>query len=259
MIHLPQVTLFAIDTVHPDRTLRAMRDAMRHVEFAEAVLLTDTQRWRIGASNIRTVHHTESDRKVKCPRADHYPLPVDYEFAALVEPGRHGNGVKTSHVLFMEWDSGIANPWAWQERDGVTGHIWGDIWMSYDYIGSPWPPHHEPGWPACDGETNNVGNGGFSLRSVKYCCGTADALAHFKDDPMVKAGQISSDMHPCRTWRSWLEKEHGIKFAPEKIAARFSCENLPYSGQFGWHGQWTAELNGWGGALADVRPKGRTA
>lgn len=239
---LPQVTLFAIDCFKPWRTIHAMRSAMRFVRFGDAVLLTDTKQFDLGASDIRISDHRESHVKVACPRPDHYPLPRDYEIASLREPSNPDHRVETSHILYMEWDSGIANPWAWLNS-----------WLEYDYIGAPWPPHCEAGWPACD-ETNNVGNAGFSLRSMRYCRGTAAALIEFQNDPMVKAGVISSDMHPCRTWRKWLETVHGVRFAPDTVAGRFSCENMIYSGQFGWHGRWTGELNGWGGELADVRP-----
>lgn len=233
-----------------------MRHSMRHITFADAILLTDTRRHKLGFSEIRVLHHEEGNVKVECPRPSHYPLPRDYELASLREPSNPVHGVKTTHILWQEWDAGVLNPWMWNDRDGVTGHIWGDVWISYDYIGAPWPPHHEQGWPPCDGHTNNVGNAGFSLRSLNYCRATADALEHFADDPMVARGCVSSDMHPCRTWRKWLEQERGIKFAPEHIAAKFSCENSVYAGQFGYHGQWTAELNNWCGILAQVRPKG---
>lgn len=245
MILLPSVTLFAIDCIHPLKVIEAMQWSTRHTRFAEIVLLTDTQRhpklptaFNHGLAHIpiRIVHHVESDRKGYFPRKDHYPVAADYELASLREPSLH---VKTQHLLFFESDSAICNPWAWDPG-----------WLNYDYIGAPWSQHFEEGWAPCDGHTNNVGNGGFSLRSVHYCRATRALTDAFKGDP----GLISSDAFPCLTKRDWLIKNYSIKFAPERVAADFSCENLPYRGQWGAHGRWTFALNNWGGRFATIRP-----
>ena len=245
MIKLPNVTLFTIDCLHPAKTLDAIRWSTRHTRFCEIVLLTDCQRNKglPGGFNhgetfipVRIVNHVESDRKVPFPRKEHYSVAIDYEMASLREPAAH---VHTPHLLFFESDSAICNPWAWEPS-----------WLEWDYIGAPWAEHHEPGFPHCDGHTNNVGNGGFSLRSLRYCVATRCMAEAFKDDPAL----ISSDAFPCINARKWLENNYGIKFAPEAVAARFSCENLPYSGQWGAHGKWTFELNGWGGRFAAIRP-----
>lgn len=122
---------------------------------------------------------------------------------------------KTSHVLTIHADGYVVNPKAWDDR-----------WMEYGYIGATW------GYK----DNMNVGNGGFSLRSWKLCA----ALA--ADDHI-------SDLHPeddkiCRKYRPHLEQEHGIKFAPEEVANRFSIEAYGakafpkgnhYCGSFGFH------------------------
>lgn len=242
MIYLPDVTLFAIDCVNPHRVIEVFRHSTNHLRFSEVVLLTDIKRhtnvpkgFRHGKDfiPIRTVHHVQRDVKVKCPDPKHYPLPIDYEMASMKEPANH---VKTSHMLYVEYDSAVLNPW-----------VWDNDWLQYDYIGAPWPAHFEQGWEPCDGHTNNVGNGGFSLRSVKYSEATRKMIEVFKARP----GIISSDMFPCRDGRPWLE-DHGIKFSPDHVAARFSCENCVYSGQFGFHGKYTLQLNNWGGFLGKM-------
>lgn len=252
MLKLPQVTLLAIDCYKPERTVEAMEWSSRFVEFGDAVLLTDLTKWPnirprgngVRDLRLRLVHHVQTDKKVPFPRPDHYPVPIDYEHAAMREPINHFG---TSHCLFMEWDSGVANPLAWDDR-----------WLKYDYIGAPWPAHCEPGWPPCDGETNNVGNGGFSLRSRTYCHATKEILDKFGNDPIRKKELISSDMGPCLSFRPWMERQYTVKFAPWDVAMLFSCENNFYSGQFGWHGVWTAEMNNWGGRFKDMRPKSKT-
>lgn len=119
--------------------------------------------------------------------------------------------IDTSHVLIIHPDGFIQNPQAWD-----------DDWLQYDYIGATW-------WYKSGG---NVGNGGFSLRSKKLL----DILATLDIDNFHPEDDVI-----CRQLRPWLESEHGIKFATEDVANRFSIEafNSPdnkYAGQFGFHG-----------------------
>ncbi len=53
--------------------------------------------------------------------------------------------VETSHALCIQWDGYV-----------LRGQAWDPAFLTYDYIGAPWP-HFSDG--------HNVGNGGFSLRS----------------------------------------------------------------------------------------------
>lgn len=116
--------------------------------------------------------------------------------------------IDTDYVLLVQWDGFVVNPAAWS-----------DDFLDYDYIGARWPFHH-------DGLT--VGNGGFSLRSRKLL----DALA----DPHVEPEPVE-DVAICRTYRPWLERACGIRFAPEAVADRFSFESTPFAAlPFGFHG-----------------------
>lgn len=119
--------------------------------------------------------------------------------------------IETGHVLIIHPDGFIQNPLAWS-----------DDWLQYDYIGATW-------WYKSGG---NVGNGGFSLRSKKLLeiLSTLELEAYHPEDDVI-----------CRQLKTYLENQHGIKFAPEEVANRFSIEayNSPdnkYSGQFGFHG-----------------------
>lgn len=123
--------------------------------------------------------------------------------------------IKTDHVLIIHADGYIQNPDAWDNS-----------WLQYDYIGATW------GYK----DNMNVGNGGFSLRSKKLheiLSKLSLSIFHPEDDII------------CRKLRPMLEKEHGIKFAPEEVANKFSIEAYGagvfprgnrYSGQFGFHG-----------------------
>jgi len=139
-----------------------------------------------------------------------YDRRAQYSKFMLKELTNHFN---TSHVLTIHADGYVIN---WE--------AWRDEWLQWDYIGATW-------WYK-DGM--NVGNGGFSLRSKKLC----DILAS-QEIPI-------EHMHPedhciCRVYRESLEKDFGIKFAPQEVADKFSIEayNTPdnlYRGQFGFHG-----------------------
>ncbi len=116
--------------------------------------------------------------------------------------------VATQHVLLVQWDGYVVNPAAWD--DAFTG---------CDYIGAKWYWHD-------DGM--RVGNGGFSLRSRK--------LLEALQDPRI-ALVDAEDSTIGRTFRPLLEREHGIRFATEELADRFSFEAAyPIGRPFGFHG-----------------------
>jgi hypothetical protein len=118
--------------------------------------------------------------------------------------------IETSFVLVVQWDGYVINP-----------HAWNPSFRDYDYIGARWPHF-------TDGMT--VGNGGFSLRSRKL-------LAALNDPRFTVDGTISEDVLICRTFRPLLEREFGIRFAPEGVADQFSYENTePGQPTFGFHG-----------------------
>ena len=116
--------------------------------------------------------------------------------------------IRSSHVLVTQWDGFVTHPEAWS-----------DEFLVHDYIGAVWPEQPE----AC-----SVGNGGFSLRSRRF-------MAAGMDSRIV-------ELHPedqvmCRDQRSFLQRVHGISFAPPQLARRFSYENeSPPGATFGFHG-----------------------
>jgi Protein of unknown function (DUF5672)/SEC-C motif len=129
----------------------------------------------------------------------------DYSRYVIKELGAH---IDTDFVLLMQWDGFVINPAAWS-----------DAFLAYDYVGARW------GWPT-DGHT--VGNGGFCLRSKRLLTALADPrIAEFPTE----------DLAICRTYRAYLESAHGIRFAPDDVADRFSFEaTYPKGLPFGFHG-----------------------
>lgn len=109
---------------------------------------------------------------------------------------------------------------------------WRDEWLNYDYIGSPWLWHKDE---------FKVGNGAMSLRSKRL-------HEIIKNDPHIVPlndswiKEYQEDHNICRIYRSYLETQHGIKFAPVELAKDFSIEawgreDKRYAGQFGFHGK----------------------
>lgn len=240
MLKLPKVCLFAIDCYNPQRLLNAMRKSIQFVKFGRLVLMTDTRRHRKLATlpDLEVVQLTESDRKAS-PFPGHPPIALDYDRDIMIRS--HEFCPEGWHQIQMEWDSAVLNPLAWDPG-----------WLKYDFIGAPWPEHADPGWPKCT-EANNVGNFGFSLKSREFCLSMLECYTYAQKSELYRPQSMSSDRFMCRTVRPMLESQKGIKFAPWDVAMRFSCENQIYSGQFGFHGRFTARLNGWGGWLADVK------
>ena len=121
---------------------------------------------------------------------------------------RLADHVETDHCLVIQWDGFVLNADRWTNR-----------FLECDYIGAPWPQF---------GDGRSVGNGGFSLRSRRLleACRTPEFVRSHPED--VAIGRVNRD---------YLEREHGIVFADDETAARFSLErSLADEPTFGFHG-----------------------
>jgi hypothetical protein len=118
--------------------------------------------------------------------------------------------IEADFILFVQYDGFILNHAAWT-----------DDFLGYDYIGAPWP---------CTWKEYAVGTGGFSLRSKRL-------LTALQDDRIVLPPGGAEDLCMCRTYRSYLEVDCGIRFAPVDVASQFCYESGPYvADTFGFHG-----------------------
>jgi tetratricopeptide (TPR) repeat protein len=155
-----------------------------------------------------------SDREFRAPDVSSVlidPIRSPAEYSRFMMKGllRH---IDTGYVLVIQWDGYLVNPAAWSEE-----------FLLFDYVGARWDnskhrreAHH------------NVGNGGFSLRSR--------ALLQALQDPAIEPFH-PEDVAICRKHRNYLEERHGITFAPDAVADRFSFEHLETPGlPFGFHG-----------------------
>ena len=191
MLNLPNVTLLCVETRDPELAHWAIDRCLKGVSFAKVVLLTNLDRLAEKRSYIEYVQSP----KIQTTK--------DYSNVLLTGVEEY---VRGTHVLIMQWDSFITNPSLWQ-----------DCFLDYDYIGPVWP--HHPDTP--------VGNGGFSLRSVKL-------LKAIKRQGFVK--KHPEDYCICVDNKDFLEKECGIQFAPPELADQFAVERAPWHEAFGFHG-----------------------
>ena len=144
---------------------------------------------------------------------EHEPTESFSEYNLLMMKGI-ASVVDTSHALYVQYDGMI-----WDKE------LWDDRFLDYDYIGAPWP--WEP-------EGRNVGNGGFSLRSKKLLDACTDPAIQLT----AARNFIAEDSVIAIDNREYLEKTHGIKFAPTEVANRFSFELGEPRRSWGFHGLW---------------------
>ena len=95
----------------------------------------------------------------------------------------------------------------------INPESWDDDFLQYDYIGSP--------FDAGGLRKPCAGNGGFSLRSKKFCTLFRDMYLKIPSDYK----KMPEDFLSCHVLRESLE-EQGIRFAPFEVCSKFSTEHL---------------------------------
>ena len=211
MLSLPDVTLIAVSSVELDETLLALSISSHEIEFGEIKFLTS-----------QSIVPANSKIKAELiPRLDIW----GYSKFVLQDLNRY---VNTSHCLLIQADGFVLNPSRWQNQ-----------FLEYDYIGAPWPEKLtlRPSKKILDMKKNQVGNGGFSLRSKKLLEETAkidfDALTFpsFSEDLVIGYFLLDQMLNV------------GIRFPAPELAAQFSVESPEAAyGQnpdtsFGFHGK----------------------
>jgi hypothetical protein len=188
--NLPHVTVCAADSLHPELAARALDICMAQCRFADAILFSH----KSVATRARIVPISPLKSK------------ADYSAFMLKELIRH---IATPWVLVVQWDGFVVDASAWR-----------DAFFEYDYIGASWPFH---------GEGFEVGNGGFSLRSMRLLQALADPRFQFPPD-------VNEDDVICRLYRRELETAFSIRFPSREIADQFAYEyTYPHSPTFGFH------------------------
>ncbi len=202
-LQLKNVTLFAVACTKVDQTIRALRKSMRHIDFAEAILVTH-EKISLDEFGIKVINIEKLDYK----GYNHYILY------------RVKDHIKTDFALLVQNDGYVLHPDKWDDK-----------FFEYDYIGAPWI---EGMHFTKSGKNIRVGNGGFSFRSKKLLNAFADLKLPFTDNG---TGFWHEDGNICVYYRDELEN-YGVKFAPVEIASQFSRETKCEGWQrkpFGFH------------------------
>ena len=191
--NLSDITICAADCLTPELALIAIEKSMMQCDFARAILFTDKPTPHKKGIELITIKKLNSQN--------------DYSRFILKELYKH---IKTKFVLIVQWDGYVLN-----------GKSWHDRFYNYDLIGAKWHWHKD---------TYTVGNGGFTLRSLKLQKMMASNEFPFKKN-------VGEDAQICKLYRQKLIKKYKIKFASEEVADQFSYERRPlHTDTFGFHG-----------------------
>tara|TARA_B100000700_G_scaffold318725_1_gene412489 strand:- start:70 stop:771 length:702 start_codon:yes stop_codon:yes gene_type:complete len=210
-LKLPNVTLLAATSSEIDAAQISMRISLHNIEFGAAKLLSPSKPEK-QYPDIEYIF-IEPMKNVD-----------DYNCMVFQDLHRYFN---TSHCLIVQADSFVIN-----------SDLWKNEFLEYDYIGGPWPNKIKINSNLIlHLEKNPVGNGGFSLRSKKLAETTSKINFKSLNFPMK-----AEDVVICY----YLYQEminSGIRFAPPKLAAQFSMENIENlydqneNNVFGFHGK----------------------
>ena len=225
---LPNVTLLAVTSVEIEQHQISLKISSQNIEFGAVKLLSSSLPEK-KYSDIEYVSVTPMDR---------------YDQNRFMVDDLH-KYFETSHCLYVEADSFVVNADLWKEE-----------FLEFDYIGAPWPnkihinpnlkkrgvPAHNPSIHETVKENlvlnmkeNCVGSGGFSLRSRKLL----KTIAKMNYD-LIKVPIKNEDLMICHyLYKEMIDK--GIRFAPPKLAAQFSMEDVHHlygqdvNSVFGFH------------------------
>jgi hypothetical protein len=214
LLDLSAITLLCVETRDPALAHFAIEKCTKQACFGKAVLITDLSKL---SSQVGNKVNENADQKVD-QKADQAidrlggveyvqapPIRTTKDYSDLLLTGLR-QYVPGTHVLIVQWDSFILHP-----------ELWTNDFLQYDYLGAVWP--HHPDTP--------VGNGGFSLRSVK--------LLEALESPKVTK-RHPEDFCICDDNKATLENQFGIRFAPSNVAEQFAVERTEWHPAFGFHG-----------------------
>ncbi len=187
------ITLCAIDCLIPQYAAKALERSAHGKDFAQILLFSH--------KHVSGIHNNIRINKINSIESYNYFLLKDLS-----------NYIQTDYVLIVQWDGFIVNH-----------NIWTNDFLDCDYIGAVWPQYQD---------RNNVGNGGFSLRSKRL-------LLALSEIEIPENFTIPEDELICRMLRNKLERDFNIKYATSDLANLFSYEQTkPTFETFGFHGFW---------------------
>lgn len=179
MVSLPQVTLLCADTKQPLEAAAAVKKCCEGVSFGAVRLLTDTQ-----------VPLTCGE-VIQIPTIQGWQAYSRFCFKEL------WRFCQTEFLLICQHDGHVISP-----------EHWSNDFLEWDYVGSPWP----------NGPINErVGNGGFSLRSLRLQKWLA------REDNGIHVYH-PEDVVICRVARKKVDQA-GFRIAPLEVAEQFGTRH----------------------------------
>ncbi len=201
-LDLPNIALVCCDTRDAKLSLESIHRTIQRVAFGECIYVT------CQAALDELPANFQIDPSVEIRLVEPFASIADYSNYVL--KNAHLVSLKP-YFLFVQWDSWV-----------LQAESWTPEFLEYDYIGAVWPHHSD----------RRVGNGGFSLRSRRLML----AAASLAERACERVLEVEDDFI-CRVVRSELESQHECRFAPERVANRFSAERQGWRGApFGFHG-----------------------
>lgn len=189
MKFLPNITLICVDCYNYGLSVEAIKKSLEKIKPHRVVFLTDIE---IELEGIEVIQIPTIKSKEQYSEFIIKKLK-DYFY--------------TTHCLLIQHDGYV-----------LDENAWTDEFLEYDYIGAPWL------YP-----DNNVGNGGFSLRSHRLQMLLAG-------DSFIKSSHPEDEVIG-RLYRDYLVKNYSIKIAPFELAEKFAYElREPVCSTFGFHG-----------------------
>lgn len=190
MTEIKNLTVVIIDCKNYGNAVSAITKTLQQIRPEKTIFFTDVD---IDVPDVQTVIIPRIESK------------FDYSTFVMKTLYKH---ITTTHVLIIQHDGYVLN-----------GDCWDEGWKRYDYIGAPW---NYPDTERC------VGNGGFSLRSIRL-------LTDIGMDDFIVPTDLEDDCI-CRLYGDYLERKYDIEFAPISVADKFSFElREPYQKTFGFH------------------------
>jgi len=191
-IDIPSTTLACVDCQYPWLALRALRLSLAQCGFTAVKFFTN-------ATGL-----DPQDARIEIVPIPRVVTSNEYSQFMVKELVHH---LTTDYVQVVQWDGWVIN-----------GNAWRPAFQDYDYIGARW-------WFAQAGQ--DVGNGGFSLRSLR--------LLHALLDSEIVVRE-AEDTLICISYRRLLEDEYGIRIAPAALAKEYAFEgDHPNRSAFGFH------------------------
>ena len=215
LLDLSAVTLLCVETRDPALAHFAMQKCTQQARFGKMVLITDLAKLSDQPDDQASNQAEDQENNQQADQRVARLQGIDYIQAPLIKTTKDYSDllltglrqyVAGTHVLIIQWDSFILHP-----------ELWTHDFLQYDYIGAVWP--HHPDTP--------VGNGGFSLRSVK--------LLEVLESPAISK-RHPEDFCICDDNKVTLENQFGIRFAPAGVAEQFAVERTSWHPAFGFHG-----------------------